>query len=476
MSKVQSTFLIAGLAVATLMTVSAAGAAPHPIPIQAHANSLSVSPMPGFTHGTFTVRLRGAGIVYEEAFEPQQGFNYGLLTDAGGLLGDGRYVFEVWVAGSASGTQKLSGSFEILGGTVSTETLEVDVKQDIIDVTILGDAIVEGALCVSDSTDCIFDLILFESESFDTPGFGAADIKVKDNVPEIWFADTSAEDGDFALTVEDSKFFLRDPDADTLPLTVESGAPTDSVYVTATGRVGFNTSVPGAQVHVVSSVAGGNATIVDNGALQVRRLDGTNTNIRFTSDERNWLFANAASNSTPSIQGTFQIRDETAGQTPVIVYPASGVEILTIRNGRVGIDNNNPAHPLDTGTGAFLSVGGAWTNASSRELKTGLAPVNTQTMLERLIELPVHTWRYRSEAPAALHVGPVAEDFELAFGLGDGKTIATVDADGVLIAAVQGLNDKVERQRGELLSKNEEIEALKARLNLLEERLSRTLP
>jgi len=42
------------------------------------------------------------------------------------------------------------------------------------------------------------------------------------------------------------------------------------------------------------------------------------------------------------------------------------------------------------------------------------------------------------------HLGPVAQDFHAAFGLGtDDKHIATVDADGVALAAIQGLNQKV---------------------------------
>jgi DNA-binding transcriptional MerR regulator len=50
----------------------------------------------------------------------------------------------------------------------------------------------------------------------------------------------------------------------------------------------------------------------------------------------------------------------------------------------------------------------------------------------------------------------MAQDFHAAFGLGtDDKHIATVDADGVALAAIQGLNEKVElgRQQAELWSR-----------------------
>jgi hypothetical protein len=40
-----------------------------------------------------------------------------------------------------------------------------------------------------------------------------------------------------------------------------------------------------------------------------------------------------------------------------------------------------------------------------------------------------------------IHIGPTAQDFHAAFGLGsDDETIGTVDADGVALAAIQGLD------------------------------------
>ena len=46
-----------------------------------------------------------------------------------------------------------------------------------------------------------------------------------------------------------------------------------------------------------------------------------------------------------------------------------------------------------------------------------------------------------------------------AFGLGDGdRTIATVDADGVALAAIQGLNAKVEAQAAALAERDARIE------------------
>lgn len=119
-----------------------------------------------------------------------------------------------------------------------------------------------------------------------------------------------------------------------------------------------------------------------------------------------------------------------------------------------------------SGGGASLSNGGAWTNASSRTFKQGFAAINPLDVLNRLLDLPITTWSYTGSTEG-LHLGPVAEDFKAAFGLaGDGKSIATVDADGVALAAIQGLNQKLEagnaRLRRELEVLREDLAALRA--------------
>lgn len=102
----------------------------------------------------------------------------------------------------------------------------------------------------------------------------------------------------------------------------------------------------------------------------------------------------------------------------------------------VGTDGTN-------GNGAHLTAGGAWTNGSSREFKEDFEPVDGGEVLRRVVALPIQTWRYRGSEEGR-HIGPMAEDFAQSFGLGAGdRYIATVDADGVALAAIQGLNAKL---------------------------------
>lgn len=125
---------------------------------------------------------------------------------------------------------------------------------------------------------------------------------------------------------------------------------------------------------------------------------------------------------------------------------------------------------LNTSSGAFLSNGGTWTNSSSRRLKHGFATVASADILQRLLLLPIMTWEYRASQEGR-HLGPTAEDFHRLFGLaGDGRAIATVDADGVALAAIQGLNAKLEAENAALRNA---LATLAARLSRLEAREAR---
>lgn len=72
---------------------------------------------------------------------------------------------------------------------------------------------------------------------------------------------------------------------------------------------------------------------------------------------------------------------------------------------------------------------------SDRDLKTDIAPRGS--VLDKLAGLDIFTWRYLDND--VRHIGPMAQDFQKAFGVGDGKTIAVVDVAGVVLAAVQEL-------------------------------------
>ena len=118
---------------------------------------------------------------------------------------------------------------------------------------------------------------------------------------------------------------------------------------------------------------------------------------------------------------------------------------------------------ISTSSGAYLSSGGDWTNASDRNAKANFAPVDEQEVLARLAEIPITTWNYQSQDPSIRHIGPMSQDFYAAFGVGeDERHISTLDADGVALAAIQGLYQLVQEQAAWIAELEARLAALEA--------------
>jgi hypothetical protein len=89
---------------------------------------------------------------------------------------------------------------------------------------------------------------------------------------------------------------------------------------------------------------------------------------------------------------------------------------------------------------------------SDVNLKTAFAEVSAREVLRKVAALPIRSWAYKT-APEVRHLGPTAQDFQAAFGVGtDDRHIATVDADGVALAAIQGLHQVVQEKDREIRS------------------------
>jgi hypothetical protein len=121
-------------------------------------------------------------------------------------------------------------------------------------------------------------------------------------------------------------------------------------------------------------------------------------------------------------------------------------------------------------SGVLLAPGsGAWSSLSDRNAKEGVQPVDGRWVLERLAALPVSTWSYKAQGPSVVHMGPMAQDFRAAFGLGEDETrISTVDADGVALAAIQGLHAEVQDLRAENAALRDHNAQLEERLASIE--------
>lgn len=109
----------------------------------------------------------------------------------------------------------------------------------------------------------------------------------------------------------------------------------------------------------------------------------------------------------------------------------------------------------------LICAGGCTMAPSDRNLKRDFAPIDGEQILNSLAELPITSWRYKTESGDARHIGPMAQDFKARFGVGtDDKYILQVDADGVALAAIKTLNDRVNRLAKENAELRREISRL----------------
>jgi hypothetical protein len=173
----------------------------------------------------------------------------------------------------------------------------------------------------------------------------------------------------------------------------------------------------------------------------------------------------AGTNASADHEGAFVWSDTSSGGLSSVnpdefaVSAAGGVFLYTNSSATTGVE-------LPSGSGS-------WSSASSRTLKSNLDPVDPAGVLERVRDLEISTWHYDAEGEDVRHMGPMAEDFADAFGLGDDEeTISTVDADGVAFAAIQGLAERLVDHQETVAAQRDRIEELEAEREDREDRLA----
>jgi hypothetical protein len=99
---------------------------------------------------------------------------------------------------------------------------------------------------------------------------------------------------------------------------------------------------------------------------------------------------------------------------------------------------------IDTASGAYLSESGVWTNVSDASKKENYTSIDKDLILDKIVNLDITQWNYITDSNNIVHIGPTAQDFHAAFGLGqDNKTISTIDPASIALVGVQALNEKL---------------------------------
>lgn len=156
--------------------------------------------------------------------------------------------------------------------------------------------------------------------------------------------------------------------------------------------------------------------------------------------------------------GTFVWSDDATNATTL---KSSGANQFLVRaSGGVNLYSS-----AKLASGVRLAPGsGTWSSLSDRNAKTNIVPTDSHAILERVAALPISEWSYRTEDPHVRHLGPMAQDFYAAFGVGeDDRHVTSLDEEGVALAAIKAL----EAQVRDLAARDAELEnriaALQAR-------------
>ena len=444
-------------------------------------------------YSSLTLTIVGPNEFYsQQSFAPGSLPAFGLLDSAGQPHPDGSYTYELILAPAlspeaaqaiAQATEEeraavaaalqeagqlpepltQTGYFSIAAGALVLDTPE-EGGIGVLDQVIQDDQIVTGSICVG------FDCGSGES-------FGVDTIRLKEHNLRIHFDDTSYTGtfprNDWRIVVNDranggaSYFRIEDSTAGRNPFTIRAGAPTNALYVDASGRVGLGTGAPAQDLHIVYG---------DTPTIRLDQSGGpwTPQTWEIAGNEANF-FIKDVTHSTSGEKLVFRIKPN-----------APTNSIFVAADGKVGLGSSSPyanLHVYQSGTATTdgllvgqsssvynlrldssgnLMIDGVLTESSDVNAKENISPVDRREILAQLAELEISTWQYKDDQTPVRHIGPMAQDFYAAFAVGQDDThIASLDATGVALAAIQELH-RVSQE------KDAQIAELEARVAALE--------
>ncbi|HKP76373.1 MAG TPA: tail fiber domain-containing protein [Longimicrobiaceae bacterium] len=217
-----------------------------------------------------------------------------------------------------------------------------------------------------------------------------------------------------------------------------------------------------------SSIAGGLASIVIGPSIANGSF-GVAIGLQ-NSASGNFSVAIGKNARTANRQGSVVLGDGCAGFSSDSVYPTANNQFIVRGCGGVKIFTDQG---LTSGV-ELASGGSSWSAVSDRNRKENFLAVEGEDLLVRLRAVPVSTWNYLSQDRSIRHMGPMAQDFSAAFGLGESNLlINSLDIDGVNLAGVQALTARTDQLRAQVRTLSDENAALRGRVSELEARLQR---
>jgi hypothetical protein len=231
---------------------------------------------------------------------------------------------------------------------------------------------------------------------------------------------------------------------------------------TVGGGVGNTASAEDATVAGgIHNTASGHASAVGGGSNNTGSGPYSTVPGGFYNDAQGWYSFAAGHRAKSTHSGSFVWADSQLGD-----FASTGDDQFRVR-ARGGVFFNSGSAGGNQ-TVSWAPGNASWGFSSDRNLKEGVKALDAQVVLEKVTRLPVSEWQFKGHAQR--HIGPMAQDFHALFPLNtNDTTIDSGDLHGVALAAIQGLNQKVEEQAMELRQKQTEITELKRKFGELNE-------
>ena len=281
-------------------------------------------------------------------------------------------------------------------------------------------------------------------------------------------------------------WFVNDDGSPTNPVKFQNDAPSNSLVVAPDGRVGLGSGSPAAALEIQQLAPDMQFTDASNGStfgleysnafLRLKGRDGQDLGKIHTQAPVGTFTTDAQGRTgygTANPAASFNVKYRGAhGAVPIFLAQAA---------------NNDEIFRINLNGNAVLE--GTLTENSDVNAKTNIQRLDYEHVLQALAGMDIHRWQYK-DAQGVDHIGPMAQDFRAAFGLGDSDTqISSLDTSGVALAAIRALDEENQNlkfahrqvlaayhqqavQIAELQAHIEELEAATGRIAILEKTMA----
>lgn len=270
------------------------------------------------------------------------------------------------------------------------------------------------------------------------------------------------------MTVAVLTCFLAVPAFSAPKLVVKDSQGQNTVFdVEDTGYVGIGTATPQSQVYAVDSTG----TNVQRGMVTAQHSNTTTAAVIQFKRSRGTEAAPLALSSGDNGGAFHSLLYDSANYllTASIVFSVNGAvtagSVPTDIVFYAGSNSNRPERMRLRSNGTLQMAGGAYTDgtnwypASSKEYKSDIHQLSSETAFETLKGLNPVTFTYKT-IPDQAHIGFIAEDVPDAVAVNDRKAIDPVNIIGVLTKVVQEQNKTI----AELSEKLNKLEAQVTRI------------